>query len=190
MEIGFVASFAFCVIILLLILRFTKIHWVLKAGFTVLSLAVIFMFYTSLMKSLGWPLNYKPTATMLIEGIDVREPNTKFSGIIYLWYVDVDQALKTGIPGIPRAIHIPYNKEILKKLAQAQGQMAAGMPVYMKFGTGGETGPNGNTNNKYGKKADENAKSKGTIDQHENFNNGLLDFVKPPDLIPKKQGPD
>jgi hypothetical protein len=108
MEIGFLISFSFCILILLIALRFSTINWKFKAMLMIFSIGSVFMFYNGLIASLGWPLDYKPTGVILIDGVDIRPPDDKSPGIIYIWYIDPESKDKNAVP---RSIHIPYEKQ-------------------------------------------------------------------------------
>jgi len=133
MEVGLVVGFSFCALVLLLILRYTSVHWVLKTGLTLLSLGAVFAFYTGLIDCLGWPVHYKPKCVMMIEWVDVREPSDKSPGAIFVWYVDVDESIQSKRLGKPRAIQMPYSKEDHKKLRQAMFKIVDGETVYMSL---------------------------------------------------------
>lgn len=179
MEIGFLAAFSFCVVVLLLMLRYAMIHWCIKAILTVSSIIAVLMFYQGLIMSMGWPADFRPTNTILIAGSDIREPGQDSPGVIYLWYVDVDEAMRTHSAGMPRAIHLPYSKDAHEKLAQAAKNAASGIPSYMKFGAAGLGGVTGQGNGQAGDPA---SRGTGRGPQGE----GILNFLPPPSSLPPK----
>jgi len=180
MEIGFLIAFSFIIIILLMFLRWTKVHWIIKSLLIISSIFVVFGFYKAIINSFGWPINYVPTCTMLIEGMDIREPNQDSSGVIYIWYIDVDEATKTQTPGIPRSIRVPYDEITHKKLNKAKEEMQNGIPPYMKFGNSSHKSP-GNSN------ASGSAKSGINGYGTDQDGGGFLDFVPPPNTTPQKE---
>ena len=181
MEIGFLAAFSFCMVILLLMLRYAAIHWCLKAALTVSSIIVVLMFHQGLVMSMGWPADLRPDCTMLIAGSDIREPGQDTPGIIYLWFVDVDAAMETHTAGTPRSIHMPYSKDTHEKLAQAAKNAASGIPSYMKFGASGLGGVPAQGSGMQGDPAARGA-GQGLAGE------GEINFVPPPSSLPKKAG--
>jgi len=163
---GIVAAFAFCVVALLIVLRETSIHTSIKIGMCLASLTVVYSFYYAVLASQGWPIAYIPTCTMLVEGIDVREPGHG-SGAIYIWYIDVDAATISHIPGIPRSIVIPYSVADAKLAAKIQEQINEKRRVYVRL----------------------KGKGAGLASHHEDdrYAAGGMEFVQPRSNIPEKQ---
>jgi hypothetical protein len=160
-------AFSFCLVILLLILRFLPIAWQIKAVMTLVTLGIVYAFYSGVVALLGMPVDDRPTCVMLVEGIDIREPAKGDEGGIFFWYVDVDAAQKTSKPVLPRAIRIPYSLDAAKKMAKAVDELKTGKPVFMQFDA----------------KSDKAA----TEGDDTRYSPGTLDFVKPPGLnLPEK----
>ena len=202
MEFGLISAFAFCVILLLVCLKFTTINWKIKAAMMILALPIVFAFYRGLISILGLPVGFQPECVMLIDGIDIREPHGNDPGIIYIWYIDVDNAVATGKAGIPKSIHIPYSKSDAKTMAKAQKE-SKDKPVYMQFKKGkkadaGDDDDDADGNPEAGdglmkfksqkhgkgKHGDMKVTGSGNDDRE---SEGYMDFAPPPFTLPNKE---
>lgn len=137
----------------------SRLHWIIKAIMIMLSLAVAGMSYATYVNKLGWAVVDEPPELFQVLGSVVREPNQSDPGAIYVWY---------KVPGTkePRAIILPYTKEMHKKMNKAKGMMERGQQVFMK-----------------GKKG---AKPKVLGDSDNAESQTIMDFVPPPRTIPDK----
>lgn len=161
MAFGLLAGFAFGLLLLLVLLRWTAIDWRVKAGLTLLVLPAVWLFDHGLRDSLGWPATLQPAGVMRVLGADIREPTATSDGIIYLWYIEADTP-----GGVPRLLQMPYAKADQDRLAEATSRTAAGLPSYMR--RAGKTQP---------------VIGQGGAEGH---SDGQLNFVPPPFKLPDK----
>jgi len=172
MEIGFLIAISFCVVILLIILRWSTIHWIIKCVLTIAAIPVVFMFYFGLISSMGWPADVMPTCLLRVEGVDIREPMGDYNGDIYVWYLDEDEYVKTHKRPLPRSIHIPYTKADHSKFSLANEIINNGRQPLMRL------------------KRPEGSSKLLSMSGGDGDGQGSADFVAPPNTLPVKHGAD
>jgi hypothetical protein len=108
-------------------------------------------------------------------GADIEEPSRGGDGAIYVWYRTYE------VDSRPRNVQIPYSKETHKQMAKAQAMLAEGEQVHMSRS---KTGKGQLGSSKDGIESEE---ADGIRRGQSNFQSpGPLDFVPPPDAMPRK----
>ena len=174
----FALSFMFIVTILLLGILYGRFHWLLKSLLVVSSLVFCIFSYNAYVDILGYPANVEPTQVFRFYSGIVRDPNPSKNdkGAIYLWINEGKGRVE------PRSIELPFSKETRETIAKAEGKIKNGEIVYMSFQSGNISGnnPNGTQNGGSGQL------SQGSGTNKSPYSGGRLDFVPPPDTLPKK----
>lgn len=156
---GLTAALMFLMVILLIGVIHSRLGWITKSMMIVASLLVAGMSYATYVRNLGWAVVDEPPALFQILGAQVREPNSKDPGAIYIWYKENGQQE-------PRSIKLPYSKDMHKQMNKAKGMLENGKPVFAKGKKGNKPKVKGEAND---------AESK-----------VMMDFVPPPQTLPEK----
>lgn len=179
----FVTCFMFLASLLLIGVIYSRVHWLLKSGLVVASLAFSVLFYHGYVDSLGFPVDVRPAGVFrFIYGI-VREPMLieHDPGAIFMW-------ITTDGSRQPRAIVLPYSKENRKFVTTAKKRVEGGEYVYMAFGQK----PNGQTTHaEEGNQGNSGGRNKSTSGSnnvpYEVHGDDDLNFKEMPDTAPKKE---
>ena len=180
----------FTLVLLLVGVLYSRLHWTLKAGLIVLSMGAAVLSFHTYRESRGWPVVVAeaPDLFQFISGV-AREPNPERQdkGALIFWIVE---------PGKkePRAITLPYSRENHKKMEQAKGKTAKGETVHMgkKAGAGegqgkgqgqGQGAGKGGTGKGQGQGG---GQGQGPGPGDRDTTGGLIDFVMPQSDLPPK----
>jgi hypothetical protein len=185
----------FLMVILLIGVIYSRLHWAAKSGFIIMSLVCACVSFVTFRAALGWSVKLPkaPAEFQFIFGA-AREPISGKGdpGAIYLWIIE---------PGTkePRSIQIPYSREAHKKVEQAKKKVGEGKTVYMKGGTGdddedgdeAEAGQEGKGKGKKGKRSKPGRDAKlgnGATGQSDtdDDSDADIDFIPPPNTLPEK----
>lgn len=177
----------FLMVILLIGVIYSRLHWAAKSGFIIMSLVCACMSFVTFRAALGWPVKLPkaPSEFQFVYGA-AREPiaGRGDPGAIYLWIME---------PGSkePRSVQIPYTRENHKKVEQAKKKVNEGKTVYMKSGgedgdDDGEPGQKGQSKGKQGKKGKESGAKNGQSGADDDDSDGQIDFIPPPNTLPEK----
>lgn len=165
-----ILSIMFVLVLFLIAVIHSKVHWIIKSFLIIFSLFVTAMNYQIIIDSLGWPVTDKIPKQFKLLAAVIDEPTD-----VYIWYQNFN-TIK------PKSIRIPYSKDLHKKMAKAQAMLAQGETVYM----GTEDMQEGAGNNKTGKKGNNIGKD-GKRNGNSNIeSNAELDFIEPPSTTPEK----
>lgn len=167
-------SVMFMLVLMLMSVIHSKLHWTLKAALIAISLVVIAMDYRALTDSLGWPVTDRlPNKFRFISAV-IDEPAAGRDGAIYVWYVS------QGSPK-PRSVVIDYDKDMHRKMAKAMSMASQGMDVYM-----GRSGDVQDAQGQGGRRPGNAKKGTGSEGQSEQQSEGPIDFIAPDSYLPRK----
>lgn len=181
----------FTLVLLLVGVLYSRLHWTLKAGLIVLSMGAAVLSFHTFRESRGWPvvMAEAPDLFQFISGV-AREPNPERQdkGALIFWIVE---------PGKkePRAITLPYSRENHKKMEQAKGKAAKGETVHMGkkaegqgqgSGKGEGAGRGGTGKGGKGGQGQGAGQGQGPGSGGRDTTGGLIDFVMPQSDLPSK----
>lgn len=160
---GVTVGFMFLMVVALVGLLYARLPWLVKATGIALALLVTGGFALSYRATLGWPVALVPPTQFRLAWAQVNEPSAVADdpGAIYLWLVPVHGR-------VPRAMQLPYSKQLRDQLFQARKKRAQGADVYMSL------------------RRVSGQRLAGTDIQLAARQQLRLDFVPPPDTVPKK----
>jgi len=120
-----VAANVIVLALLLLILIYSRIHWLVKLLLIVIVSASYWVAYQGWDRAQGWPSNNPIPEKFLLHGAIIEEPNKEkgVNGTIYLWVNDLTEHKPSENP---RAYLLPYNKRLHKASQEALRQMRNG----------------------------------------------------------------
>lgn len=111
--------------VLLLVLIFSNLHWVVKAGLIVLSMFLGAASYYGHREARGWPVAMPlPEKFQLLSSL-VVEPSGKDAGSITVWLKQYDRPE-------PRAIRVPYSKPLHKLMQQGKAKQDQGREAHLE----------------------------------------------------------
>lgn len=122
-----VASYVLLALLALVMILYSRLHWLLKAGVIVLVSAFYPISYFSLMALLGWPTEQHLPDRFRLVAAQVYEPDKQRGtrGAIYLWTANLS---KNAGRVTPRAYELPYSMDLHTKVAEARKQLQKGVP--------------------------------------------------------------
>lgn len=122
---GLVSSYVVLAALLLVMLIFTRWHWVLKGLAVMVVSGFFYVAYHSLPAFMGWPTAYERPDKMQVVAIYIDAPNK-----IYLWGHDME----FGIAGQrPRAYELNYTTRLNNSLNIASHKIKKGFPMIAEF---------------------------------------------------------
>src|ERR1035437_1301051 len=173
----FASCFMFLTVLLLLGIIYGRFHWTIKALLVVSSLLFCSFDYSAYQNTLGYPVFVNPPETFQFYFGIVQEPDRVDSGRIYLWISIPNQKE-------PRVIEIPYSKRNRDTTASAKERVKKGESVYMSMKGKQDKQSEGDGNNgSPGNGASGHSDNNVPYD----LKDKVLDFVQPPDTVPKKE---
>ncbi len=121
-----VVSYVVLALLVLVMVLYSRLHWVLKAGVVVLVSAFYPVSYLAFMALLGWPTDQRLPDRFRLVAAQVYEPDRQraTSGAIYLWASDLSK--KAGRV-TPRAYELPYSVTLHERVVEASKQMRKGI---------------------------------------------------------------
>lgn len=154
----------FLMVLLLLGVVYSRIHWLAKGFLITISVVASALTFYSYRAMQGWPVSDSAPEKMMLVGAFVEEPDPALAtpGAIYLWYKDYRHP-------DPRAIRLPYSKDLHRQMNKAQAAIGAGKPVHMAA-----------------KKATERKGKPGSPASTYDDDESPIDFVPPPSTLPDK----
>ena len=111
--------------LLMLVLLFSRLHWVMRLVLVLMVSGGYWMAYQGWDRAQGWPSSNAVPEKFLLHGAIIEEPNKEegVSGTIFLWASD----LTTHQPAEqPRAYVMPYSKRLHTAAQEALRQMRNG----------------------------------------------------------------
>lgn len=158
--IGIASAFMFALLLLLVAVIGSGLRWQLKALLILSSLLAVWAGHHSWVTSLGWAVPDTPSHRMQVLAFEIREPTRATAGAIWIWYIPEGREE-------PRAIRLPYSREMHERVQRARAAIEAGEEVHMQRpdrhgGREGREGP-------------------------ESAQQVPLDFIPPPQTLPRKQ---
>jgi len=120
---GLVAGFMLVLVILLLVLLKSNLHFVWKILLVLLAGGFYVLQYESLQQFAGWPADDALPEKFVLIATDVREPNAKSgdAGVMYWWLRESADSLQP-----PRVYRLPYQADLHEKSQQVMQQQQAG----------------------------------------------------------------
>lgn len=122
-----VASYVVLALLVLVMILYSRFHWILKAGVVVLVSAFYPVSYLAFMALLGWPTEQRLPDRFRLVAAQVYEPDKQraTTGAIYLWATD----LSTRAGRVtPRAYELPYSVTLHERVVEASKQLQKGVP--------------------------------------------------------------
>ncbi|MZR14956.1 hypothetical protein GQE99_18195 [Maritimibacter sp. DP07] len=122
-------AYAFVVALALLVLLQSRFPLILRAGLTVMTVALIFLTYRGIGEIRGLPSDSAPPERFRLYWAQVDEPD-KVSGdpgTIFLWIRELDE--EHYPVGQPRAHKLPYSEELAALVMEAQREIAKGEDI-------------------------------------------------------------
>ena len=111
--------------LLVLVLVFSRLHWVLRLLLVLVVSGGYWVAYQGWDRAQGWPSTNQVPEKFLLHGAVIEEPDKEkgIDGTIFLWVTD----LSTFVPAEqPRAYVMPYSKRLHGKAQEALRQMRNG----------------------------------------------------------------
>lgn len=111
--------------LLVLVLVFSRLHWVLRLLLVLVVSGSYWLAYQGWDRAQGWPSTNPVPEKFLLHGAVIEEPDKEkgVDGTIFLWVTD----LSTFVPADqPRAYVMPYTKRLHGKAQEALRQMRNG----------------------------------------------------------------
>ena len=111
--------------LLMLVLLFSRLHWVLRLLLVLLVCGSYWIAYQGWDRAQGWPSSNSMPEKFLLHGAVIEEPNKEkgVTGTIFIWGTD----LSTYQPAEqPRAYVMPYSKKLHSAAQEALRQMRNG----------------------------------------------------------------
>ncbi len=125
--IALIGGYVLTACLLAFLCLYTRFHWSLKAGTTVLVSAFYIINYFGLTSLLGWPTMQDMPNNFRLISAQIYEPNktTGTPGRIYIWVTSMGE--NAGL-SVPRSFEIEYSDEVHKKVATAMNAIQDGTP--------------------------------------------------------------
>lgn len=122
---GLVSSYVVLGALLLVMLVYSRFHWVVKGLLVLFVSSFFYVAYHSLPDFMGWPTSYERPDKMQVVAIYIDAPNK-----VYLWGHD----MALGISGQrPRAYELPYTTRLNNSLNIASHKIKKGFPMIAEF---------------------------------------------------------
>lgn len=111
--------------LLMLVLLFSRLHWVLRLLLVVVVSGSYWLAYQGWDRAQGWPSQNTVPEKFLLHGAVIEEPNAEegVSGTIFLWVSDLTEYKPAEQP---RAYIMPYSKRLHSAAQEALRQMRNG----------------------------------------------------------------
>lgn len=124
---GLISSYAYILILLLLILIYARLGWIVKACCMIAGLAFFVVHYYSYSPLMGWPTkDTLPDHVQVISGF-VKQPNkiTGYPGGIFIWAVDMNKNIGRELP---RSYRLPYSDPLHQRVVDVRRKTMNGVP--------------------------------------------------------------
>lgn len=124
---GLISGYAFLLLLILLVLIYSNLHWAIKSAVMTLSLGFFVITYYSFTPLMGWPVSEELPDELQFQGAYIRQPNkiTGSEGGIYLWAVNLNKNISQQLP---RAYRLPYSDPLHEKVVEAKRKTKNGVP--------------------------------------------------------------
>ncbi|MGB1011507.1 MAG: hypothetical protein ACPGVP_17445 [Thiolinea sp.] len=111
--------------LLMLVLLFSRLHWVLRLILVLLVSAAYWLAYQGWDRAQGWPSHNAVPEKFLLHGAVIEEPDKErgVSGTIFLWLSDLTEHKPAELP---RAYILPYSKRLHNSAQEALRMMRNG----------------------------------------------------------------
>lgn len=111
--------------LLMLVLVFSRLHWVLRLLLVLLVSGSYWIAYQGWDRAQGWPSSNQVPEKFLLHGAVIEEPNKEegVSGTIFLWLTDLTEHQPAEQP---RAHVMPYSKQLHNATQEALRHMRNG----------------------------------------------------------------
>ena len=115
----------FVLALLMLVLLFSRLHWVLRLALVLVVSASYWLAYQGWDRAQGWPSHNQVPEKFLLHGAVIEEPNKEegVSGTIFLWLSDLTEFKPAELP---RAYVMPYSRRLHNAAQEALRQMRNG----------------------------------------------------------------
>ncbi len=125
--VGIIGAYLVLAILLVNLIGYTRWAGSVKAALVLSVTALYYVTYLSVPPLRGWPTSEQLPRRFNLVGVRVQEPDkiANTLGRIYLWVMDMEQALG---PHVPRAYALPFTPELHAKVTQAAGKLRKNIP--------------------------------------------------------------